>query len=172
MNIARPDTPPNVNKLKNALTSHTMSHSAQFHTISIPWCPKSSWKIKRNITVRLGRKAISVLWSVSTLHQKHMTHHYCPGSSAPGKLSKTYFRFYTDDHTTRNTTILSRIESTKLCSSDAKLIYREEQQPFWNVRGEQSQHGTFVNYSRSRLSPHSNARAIVEKLYTVSIFTL
>lgn len=149
-----------------------MSHSAQFHTISIPLCPKSSWKIKRNITVRLGRKAISVLWSVSTLHQKHMTHHYCPGSGAPGKPSEAYFRFFTDNHTTRNTTISSRFKSIELCSSDAKLIYREEQQPFWNVRGEQSQHGTFVIYSRSRLSFYSNTRAIVEKLYAVSILTL
>lgn len=172
MNIALPNTPRNVNKLKNTLTSHTMSHSAQFHTISIPLCPKSWWKMKRNITVRLGRKAISVLWSVSTLHQKHMTHHYCPASGAPGNPSGVYFRFFTDDHTTRITTISSRIESTELYSSDAKLIYREEQQPFWNVRGEQSQHGTFVNYSRSRLLLHSNTRAIVEKLYAVSILTL
>lgn len=149
-----------------------MSHSAQFHTISIPLCPKSWWKIKRNITVRLGRKAISFLWSVSTLHQKHMTHHYCPGPGAPGKLSGTYFCFFTDDHTTRITTISPRVEFTELYSSDAKLIYREEQQPFWNVRGEQSQHGTFVNYSRSRLLLHSNIGVIVEKLYAVSILTL
>lgn len=107
-----------------------MSHSAQFHTISIPWCPKPSWKIIRNITVRLGRKAISVLWSVSTLHQKHMTHHYCPGFNVPGKTLETYFRFFTDYYTTRITIILTRIESTELGSSDAKLIYREEQQPF------------------------------------------
>lgn len=39
-----------VNKPKKTLpTSHTMSHSAQFHSSSILLCPKSFWKIKRII---------------------------------------------------------------------------------------------------------------------------
>lgn len=81
----------NVNKRKKnpSLTSHAMSHSAQFHTSTIPWCPKSSWYIIRNIPVRYERKAISVLWPVCTPLRKHMTRHYSPGSGFPGILSLT-----------------------------------------------------------------------------------
>lgn len=64
------DTPQNVNKPCNnmLLTSHTMSHSDQLHTSIInPSWLEPSLDIKRNITVRHGRKAISVLWPLSTL---------------------------------------------------------------------------------------------------------
>lgn len=155
---------------KTSLTSHTMSHSAQFHTSSIPLCPKSFWKIKR-IVLELGRKAISVLWSLYVQFQKHMIHHFCLAPGTPGALSTSYFCFYTRFHQTRNARISSRIESTDLCSSDAKLIYREEQQPFWNVRGVQSRHGTLANYCRSRLSLHSTRTNLVNELYAASIST-
>lgn len=101
-----------------------------------------------------------------------MTHHLGPGKGFPGKLSAAYFRLFTRYYTTRNTALSSRNESTTLCSSDAKLIYREEQQPFWNVRGVQSKHGTFANYDRSFLDTLSNSILMVEKLYTASILTL
>lgn len=77
------------------------------------------------------------------------------------------------EHTTRSTTILSRNEFTKFsCSSDAKLIYRDEQQPFWNVRGVQSQHGTFVIYGCSWLLALLVSKSIVGKLHTDAILTL
>lgn len=147
-----------------------MSHSAQFHTISISLCPKSFWKIKR-IVLERGRKAISVLWSLYVQFQKHMIHHFCLAPGTPGAQSTAYFRFSTRFHQTRNARISSRIESTDLCSSDAKLIYREEQQPFWNVRGVQSRHGTLANYCRSRRSLHSTRANLVNELYAASIST-
>lgn len=73
-NTARLNTPQNVNKpKKKLLTSHTMSHSAQFHKIFILSCCESSCKFNRNITVPLGRKAISVLCPVSTTPKTYDT---------------------------------------------------------------------------------------------------
>lgn len=155
---------------KTSPTSHTMSHSAQFLTSSILLCPKSFWKIKR-IVLELGRKAISVLWSLNVQFQKHMIHHFCLAPGTPGAQSSPFLRFYTRFHQTRYARIPSRVESTDLCSSDAKLIYREEQQPFWNVRGVQSRHGTLANYSRSRLSLHSTRTNLINELYAASIST-
>lgn len=148
-----------------------MSHSAQFHTSSIPLSPKSFSKIKR-IVLGLGRTAISVLWSLNVHFQKHMIRHYSSDPGISGALSTIYFGFFARIHQTRNTRIPSRSKFTDLCSSDAKLIYREEQQPFWNVQGVQSRHGTLANYSRSTLLLHSKCARIVHKLYAASIFTL
>jgi hypothetical protein len=148
-----------------------MSHSAQFHKNIIPSCPKSSWKVNRDITIQLGRRAISVLWPVSTTPKTYDTTLLSRPNYACGFVQHLFliFSLY---HTTRNTRIWSQILSTDLCSSDAKLIYRKEQQPFWNVRGVQSRHGTLADCGRSCLSLHFKRGAIVEKLYAVSIFTL
>lgn len=115
---------------------------------------------------------ISPMVTQCPLQSKHMIRHYCPAPGPPGALSFDLFRLFTWNHSTSNTRISSRIKTTDLYFSDAKLIYREEQQPFWNVRGVQSRHGTLVNYSRSRLLLRSKLNAVNNILYGGFIFTV
>lgn len=149
-----------------------MSHSAQSHTSFIVSCLKSSCKIKRNITIRPGPKAaLNYGHSMSTIAKTYDTPLLSCPRYARGTVCFLFPPFYIRPHVLQHAIIFIN-KNHRLCSSDAKLKYREEQQPFWNVRGVQSRHGILVNFCYSCVFSGSKCYTVFEKKFAEFICTL
>lgn len=151
-----------------------MSHSVQFHTSSIPLWWKSSWKIKRNITIRRNRYARQYQ---SLMASVHYSKNIWYATLVPPQVRPGLSSLLISDFSQR----ITRLESLISLHKSSPPIYVPVTQSSYIVKssshfemygGVQSRHGTFGNYSRSRLFFHLKRNAILKKLYAVSILTL